>query len=75
MKGGALLLYLKITELCNKKKISIRKLETDLGFSFGSVCKWNNNIPSFDKIIQVAAYLGISLDELAKEMQTKERSK
>jgi hypothetical protein len=58
------LLYTKIKKICDERGISVRKLESDLEFSCGSVCKWNDNIPSFDKVTKVADYLGVTLDEL-----------
>lgn len=66
MKGGYELFYSKIKELCEKKGISVRKFETDLGFSRGCACKWESSMPSFDKIVLIADYFNISLDELKK---------
>lgn len=47
-----------------EKGISVRKLETDFEFSSGSVCKWDDSSPSFDRVIKVAEYLTVSIDEL-----------
>lgn len=54
--------YSKVKELCKEKGISVRKLESDLEFSFGSICKWDINLPSFDRVEKVANYFSISLD-------------
>ncbi len=67
MEGGGNLLYSKIKEICKTKGISIRKLESDLEFSYGSVCKWNTNTPSFERITKVANYLSIPLDDFRNE--------
>ncbi len=58
------MLYARVKKICQAKKIPIRQLESDLEFSSGSVCKWDENIPSVDRIIKTADYLGVSLDEL-----------
>jgi transcriptional regulator with XRE-family HTH domain len=68
-KGGNLLIYSRIKEISKKKGVSIRKLESDLGFSSGSVCKWDISMPSFDRIVKVANYLSVPLDELKNEIQ------
>lgn len=70
-----MLLYSKIKKISCDKKISIRKLEADLDFSCGSVCKWNDNIPSFDKVVKVADYLGVSTDDLRDKSLIKSKSK
>lgn len=57
-------MYQKIKEVCKKKKITIKKLEEDLGFSQGSVCKWGRISPSVDKAKKVADYLKVSIDKL-----------
>lgn len=57
-------MYEKIKELCKKKKITISKLEEDLGLSQGSVCKWGNVSPSVDKVKKVADYLKVNINKL-----------
>lgn len=64
IEGGVLLIYTKIKELCKKKGVSVRKLEADLEFSTGSVCKWDTSTPSFKRITKVADYFSVPLDEL-----------
>lgn len=60
------MIYLFIKEKSKAKNISIRKIESDLGFSSGSICKWDEHLPSFERIVKVANYLSIPLDELKK---------
>lgn len=55
--------YEHIQRLAKTKKISIRQIEIDLGFSNGSLRKWKNSAPS-DKLMQVAKYLGTTPDYL-----------
>lgn len=53
-----------IRSLCKKNKVSIAKLESDLFLSPGLISRWNKNMPSVDKIIDIAKYFNVSLDEL-----------
>ena len=43
-------MYSKIKKLCKKHGISIVGLEERLGFSRGSICKWDVNVPSVTKV-------------------------
>ena len=53
-----------IKSLCEKKGISIRKLETELGFAHGTIGVWDKSRPSVDRASAVADYFGVSLDYL-----------
>lgn len=53
-----------------KKGISIRKIEQELEFSNGSISKWNDSVPSVDKIQKVAKFLGITMENLLEQEQT-----
>lgn len=58
-------LYQRIKDLCERKGISIAKLETELGFGNASIKKWGNvSSPSVNKIIKVAGYFDVSVDYL-----------
>ena len=48
------------------KGISVGKLEKDLEFSNGSICKWNESEPGIRKVQKVADYLGVTIEELLK---------
>lgn len=63
------MLYDNIKEICNKKKISIRTLETKAGLGNGTIGKWNrpDAQPSLDSVIKVAKALGVSIDQLIKK--------
>lgn len=52
-----------IKDLCEKKGISIRKLEQDLGFGNGSIAKTNQKIQA-DRLRDIADYFGVSMDYL-----------
>ncbi len=59
------ILYQRIKALCDKKGISISKLESELGFGNSSIKKWEKtSSPSIDKIIKVASYFDVSVDFL-----------
>lgn len=59
------LLINNIRDLCKKNHVSISKLEADLFLSPGLISRWNKNMPSLDKIADIADYFGVSIDELA----------
>lgn len=58
------LVYQKIKLLCEKKNVSIYRLEKDLELSTGSVSKWGVSMPRADTLVKVANYLGVSVEEL-----------
>lgn len=58
-------LYDRIKKLCAKRKITISKLESELGFGSSSIKKWEKtSSPSIDKILKVANYFDVSIDYL-----------
>ena len=61
------MLYDKIKEVAKAKSLSIYRIERDLGFSNGSLRKWNNSIPSATSLKKVANYLNVTSDELLEE--------
>lgn len=67
LKGGDILLFDKIKALAEEKGVSIYRLEKEAELSKSSICKWNDNIPSVDKIRKVAKLLGVTVDSLLEE--------
>lgn len=57
----------RIKAICKQKGITITELERLLEFGNGTMHKWETSQPSFDKVIKVAEYLNVSIDDLAKE--------
>lgn len=57
----------KISRLCKEKKISIARLEREVGLGNGVIAGWDKSIPRFDTVKKVAAYFGMSADELMEE--------
>lgn len=54
----------KIKELCQKKGITVARLELDIGVSRGAVYKWGKHSPSLDIVQKVADYFDVSVDYL-----------
>lgn len=55
-------MYQKIKALCKEKDISVYLLEKQLGFSTGSICKWDNSMPRADALLKVAKYFNVTID-------------
>lgn len=53
-----------IKKLCKDKNITVAQLEKEIGLSQGLVSKWMNTTPSLDKIVDIADYFRVSLDEV-----------
>lgn len=55
-------MYQKIKVLCKEKGISVYRLERDLGFSAGSISKWDSSMPRADALLKIAKYFEKSID-------------
>ncbi len=56
-----------IKNLCESNDIRITKLEKELGFGAGIINRWGNEAdPSLSKIIQIADYFNVSIDEVVR---------
>ena len=62
-------IYKNIQAECKKQNVTIMGMEDKLGFSRGSIFKWDKNTPSVIKVKSVADYLGVSVDELLTEKE------
>ena len=58
------LLVKSIREICKENKITPSQLENELGFGAGLISRWSKNSPSLDKIVDIADYFNITIDEL-----------
>lgn len=61
-------MYQKIKDLCEKKNISVYRLEKELNLSTGSVSKWGESIPRADTLSKVANYLNVSIEYLLESI-------
>jgi transcriptional regulator with XRE-family HTH domain len=57
-------LYQRIAELCAERKITINKLESDLGMGNSVIRKWRQSTPSAEKTAKVATYFNVLVDYL-----------
>ncbi|MEN2665813.1 helix-turn-helix transcriptional regulator [Listeria aquatica] len=57
-------IYERIKQLANKDGITIKELETKLGFVKNSLYKWKKASPSIDRVEKVASYFNVSVDFL-----------
>lgn len=53
-----------IKNLCKSNNITITKLEEAIGLSQGLISRWAKSEPSLSKIIDIADYFAVSLDEV-----------
>lgn len=62
-----MLTYETIKDLCKEKGVTVTKVEKDLGFAKGSLCKLNTNKPSLEKVQKLADYFGVSVAYLSSD--------
>lgn len=67
------MIYDNVKSLCREKGVSISMLESVLGFPRSSICKWNENEPGIRKVQKVADYLNVSIEELVKDSQKRDK--
>lgn len=60
-------LYERIKEIAKSKGYSINKLEKELGFARSSISKFNKNVPSMEKIRQIAEALSVTTDDILSD--------
>ena len=52
--------YDRVKELCKSRKITIKRLEEDLGIARGNACKWRTFTPSASVVAKLSDYFGVS---------------
>lgn len=55
-----------IRNISKKKKIPLYVIEEKAGIAKGSISKWNDVIPSVEKVSKVAEVLGVTVNTLLK---------
>ncbi|MCI9463401.1 MAG: helix-turn-helix transcriptional regulator [Lachnospiraceae bacterium] len=53
-----------IQSLCDKNNTNFKNLERTLNLSNGTISRWDNSKPSYDKVVKVANYFNVSIDFL-----------
>lgn len=66
------LLNNNIKKKCKEKGININQLEKELRFGTGSISRWGQSSPSIEKVVAVADFFGMTLDEICGLSQGKE---
>lgn len=63
------LLVKTIRKLCKEHNITPSQLEVELNFGAGLISRWAKSSPSLDKIIDIADYFHVTLDEVVGRNQ------
>lgn len=61
------MIYDKVKELCEKKKISISELEKSAGLGNGVIGGWRASSPRIDSLQAVAKVLGVKVGKLLEQ--------
>lgn len=65
-------LYERIRDIAKIKGYSVNRLEQELGFARSSISKFNKNMPSAEKIQQIADRLDVSVDYILSGKESAE---
>ncbi len=57
----------KITALCEKKGISISRLEKECGIGNATITRWDESVPRVDSLKKVADYFGVDIKYFLEE--------
>ena len=55
-------MYERIKMLCKQNGTNITTLERELGFAKGSICKWENHEPSYERVKMIADRFHVSVE-------------
>ena len=55
-------MYKRIKMLCKQNGTNITALERELGFAKGSICKWENHEPSYERVKMIADRFHVSVE-------------
>lgn len=50
--------------LCSRNNTNFKNLEKNLHLSNGTISRWDQSKPSYDKVVKVANYFNVSIDYL-----------
>lgn len=57
----------KIRKLAEQQRLSIRQIEIAAEVSNGAIARWDEKLPSVDKVFRVANVLGCTVDDLIRD--------
>ena len=66
------MIYENISGMCQKRGISISRLEKELGFGNATIRGWVSSSPTVERLKAVADYFGVTVDELLSESKERE---
>lgn len=66
------MIYQNIKSIASSKKIPISKIEKDCGITPKYICTWDDVTPNVMLVAKVANYLETTVEELIKELTTRE---
>lgn len=66
------MIYTNVSNLCQRRGISIAKLERELGFGNSTIRGWVNSSPTVEKLKTVADYFCVTVDELLSDNITEQ---
>lgn len=58
------MIFDNILALCKERKISISKLEKEVGLGNGTISRWKTSSPNVDSLKAVADFFGVTIDGL-----------
>lgn len=61
------MLVKNIKALCEREGVTVKALEEICNLGNGTIRRWNRYVPSVDKVLRVASFFGVTIDELLKE--------
>lgn len=64
--GGDFLIFENVMQLCKERGITISRLEKETGLGNATVRGWKESVPQVDKLMLVAEYFGVTVDDLVK---------
>lgn len=56
-----------IEDLCNKKGVSIARLEADSGIGNGTIKRWEKSTPTLRSLQKIATYFGVGIEDLLED--------
>ncbi len=60
------MIYENILTLCKARNLSVRRLEQETELGNGVIAGWKEKNPRVDRLLAVADYFGVTLDELVR---------